>query len=71
MKCHSLYRQKHKIHYKLPPMKIEESAVQMNDRYMRFSDIFLSTRHKSILELNLIGRFLRRSDTVCRQVLKL
>ena len=51
--------------------KIHGSAVQINDRYLVFADIFLSTRHINTMELNLIDRLLRRSDTVYRQVFTL
>ena len=64
-------KQKGKIIINDHQCKIHESALQMNDRYVRFAYIFQSTRHTSIMELNLIGRLLRRSDTVCRHVFTL
>jgi len=54
MKCHLLYSQKHKIKKIMNNHqgKRHESAVKMEDRQMRFADIFVSTRHIIISELN-------------------
>jgi hypothetical protein len=38
---------------------------------MRFADIFLSTRHIKLSQLNLKNRLLQRSDTAYRQVFTL
>ena len=52
-------------------MTKHEFAVKLKDRYIKFADIFLSTRHIILSELNLKEQLLRHSDTVNRQVLNL